>query len=308
MIPNMKQRISSRQLGTRQNEQVENLLKLRDLTHVNTHVLTKYYARDAKARDNVRRKIAILVFLSLSIYVIIVLIGVYKTRLSGLPTISDFLAEMEDLAAAMVAFLAIYIFIRIYLVLMYTNTTHIHPDPNVHLQFETPSEYRLFQRISRAFSVLLIIQITTILLIGIVKVTTYPTQHYVLAIFGVTATILMEFLLLVHRWKVFSIFDRHYTKLTTSDVQKEVWMTELFGFSNWKPILYTNLLWIVVIIVLACVFTGVQYTQKHSTLFVPISLCEYLLYFIIFYLPSYHKLDVKVSYENGGLGDTPAEL
>jgi hypothetical protein len=271
-----------------------------DLSHFNRHS-KRPTTKDE--RTFLRQMTCILVYLSIVFLVVIILVGVYFTSLSGLPSISAILANLPTLAALVVAFIAIYIFSRCYLVLMYTNTTHLHSSPRVVEECETEEQHTCLKRLSVFFGIFLVLQITTIILVPVVKVTTHPVQHVAIACTGVAATIVMECLLLIHRWKIFSIFETYIQKLITDQKlkgkQAEAFETKhlmaLFGFKRWRWICLFNAFWILVVIMLAIIFATYTNLNDRIELFLPVALAEYLLYVVIVFLPAFHMLDIRVT-------------
>lgn len=253
-----------------------------------------------KQRGSVRRQITGFVFLSILGYCGIVFGGVFTTNLSGLPSISALLAESEDLTILFFVFMVLYIIVRTYLLVHYTNTLFIHPGPRVlRKNPNTADRYDTLYYMSCAFTVLFVTQVTCILLVGAVKITTRPTEHYVLAILGICATLIMETILFAHRYLIFTLLEELIENELGEDENDHLgnptkMLNHLFGFAKWRVLLYSNMFLILCVGVVGTVYATVNIVHTRAELFIPISLAEYVLYALIVFLPSFHILDVRV--------------
>lgn len=267
--------------------------------------------RTIPERDRARLIVVIVVSLAIiAFYTALICANAY-TLFSGIPTISLLLSTQPLLSPVLVVLIGFYTCGILAINLLYSSSSHVTNDPAQLAAILDVEKKRWFSHkwipfIEKASLPLYFLYVSMVQLILVVTVIRYPTAHDVIAVFGISVALLVQFLRWLKRYIIWRLFREVHGPPTPNSIgqlagvavvsSKEKGIQNLetiFGTARYQNILIANLFIIFLCVALGITFIVLMWTIYWAeTLTNYVSLFEYVLYGLVIALDGFRILDI----------------
>jgi hypothetical protein len=176
-----------------------------------------------RRRDDIRWAFIGIATLTVITFLSILIVAATLTTQVGVPTISDFMDEFMGINIAVFVFLAMHMFFRGYMVVLFTSSTHVYNEnePAELAEFQEIHRYTetLIKWISRIHLLVFVVEATFLLMIPVVRVSDHMTLHFIVASVAFPFALLGEFLLWCRRLIIMQAFKRRLEYHTPTEIQ-----------------------------------------------------------------------------------------